>query len=127
MKVLPANRVAALAAFISGLAGCGTSLAAVWPSGVTNEIALIAGAVVTGAAPIAHIVGSIFWDRTPAGQAAASQPAPHGSGAGEHHKHDPHMSLGAPDDSLEQRVADVETRLDALQAAGQPAADAQAA
>lgn len=68
MQSLSSNRVAALAAFISGLAGAGTSLAAVWPSAATNEIALIAGTVLSGSGALAHIVGSILWDRTPAGQ-----------------------------------------------------------
>lgn len=68
---LNANRTAALTTFVAGLAGCVTSLAGAWPSPTTNEIALIGGSIATMAGPIAHIVGSWFWDRTPAGQAAA--------------------------------------------------------
>lgn len=73
MKALPANRVAALAAFLAGLGGCATALAGVWPSPATTEIALIGGSVATFGAPLAHIVGSWLWDRTPAGQASALQ------------------------------------------------------
>lgn len=74
---MPANRTAALATFIAGLAGCATSLAGAWPNGATAEIALIAGGVATIAGPIAHIIGSWLWDRTPAGQGAATPAVEH--------------------------------------------------
>ena len=72
MNKLTSNRVAALATFITGLAGAGTALANVWPSSTTNEIALIAGSVAASAGPIAHVIGSWFWDRTPVAQAQAA-------------------------------------------------------
>jgi hypothetical protein len=68
-KTLPSNRVAALGQFIAGLAAAGTALAGVWPSASMDKVALISGAAAAGSATLAHIIGSIFWDRTPAGQA----------------------------------------------------------
>jgi hypothetical protein len=67
-RALPANRVAALTAFLTGLAGCALSLAGAFPSHATNEIALIGGSVGALAGPLAHVVGSWLWQRTPAGQ-----------------------------------------------------------
>lgn len=70
MKAVPSNRVAALALGLTGLAQIGLSLAGAWPGPVTDRIGLIAGSVLTAAPAIAHIIGQILWDRTPAGQAS---------------------------------------------------------
>lgn len=70
MKTVPSNRVAALALGLTGLAQIGLSLAGAWPGPVTDRIGLIAGSVLTAAPAIAHIIGQILWDRTPAGQAS---------------------------------------------------------
>jgi hypothetical protein len=69
--VVNANRVAALGTFIAGLCGVVTSAAGVWPTTTTQNIALLAGAVGTIAGPLAHIIGSWIWDKSPAGQAPA--------------------------------------------------------
>jgi hypothetical protein len=57
-KTLPANRVAALAAFFSGLGTSIAGLSQVLPSSAANEVAIISGVVIQVGTTITYLFGA---------------------------------------------------------------------